>query len=132
MSRPRPLWTALRRGFARRCPACGQGRLLHRVLKVVEHCARCGEAMHHHRADDAPPYFTILILGHVVLPGMLLLEQTQRPAEWVHLAIWLPLSLAGIGWLLPRVKGALIGLQWAQGMHGFGAVGKRPRLDSRS
>jgi uncharacterized protein (DUF983 family) len=29
-------------------------------------------------------------------------------------------------WLLPRVKGALVGLQWALRMHGFDAAADAP------
>lgn len=116
----RPLWSALRQGFRQRCPRCGRGALFGRYLKVVDACPACGEAMHHQLADDAPPYFTILIVGHLIVPAALLLEQTAPPPMWVHLALWLPLTTLLTLWLLPRVKGALIGLQWSQRMHGFG------------
>lgn len=90
------------------------------LLKVRDHCPACGEALHHHRADDAPPYFTVLIVGHVVVPAALLAEQTLEPAAWTHLAVWIPLTLGLTFALLPRIKGALVGLQWSQRMHGFG------------
>jgi uncharacterized protein (DUF983 family) len=117
---PRPLFDALWRGFRQLCPACGKGALYGRYLKVSDTCPACGEELHHHRADDAPPYFTILIVGHVIVGGVLLLETELAPATWVHYVIWLPLLLIMTLWLLPRVKGALIGLQWALRMHGFG------------
>ena len=47
------------------CPACGQGALYGKYLKVVDRCGTCGEELHHQRADDAPPYFTMIITGHV-------------------------------------------------------------------
>ena len=75
----RPLWSALLQGFRQRCPRCGRGGLFRRYLKVVDTCPACGEAMHHQRADDAPPYFTILIVGHLIVPAALLLEQTAQP-----------------------------------------------------
>lgn len=118
----RPLWPAIRRGFARRCPACGEGRVFDGLLKVREACPSCGQALHHHRADDAPPYFTILIVGHIIVPLALLLEQNLHPEHWLHMALWIPLTLALTIALLPRVKGALIGLQWSQRMHGFGGA----------
>ena len=37
----------------------------------------------------------------------------------MHALIWLPLLVLMSLWLLPRVKGALVGLQWALRMHGF-------------
>jgi uncharacterized protein (DUF983 family) len=116
---PRDYARAMWRGFTERCPNCGQGRLFGKYLKVRDACPRCGEALYHHRADDAPAYFTILIVGHFVVGGALSLERWFSPPTWVHLAIWLPLTLTGCLLLLPRVKGALVGLQWALYMHGF-------------
>jgi uncharacterized protein (DUF983 family) len=116
---PRRFVRALWRGFSQRCPNCGTGQLFGRYLKVRDHCSTCGEALHHHRADDAPAYFTILIIGHLVVGGTLALERALAPPTWVQLAIWLPLTLLGCLLLLPRVKGALVALQWALYMHGF-------------
>jgi uncharacterized protein (DUF983 family) len=117
---PRDLGRAIRRGFAKRCPRCGEAAMYRSYLKVNPTCPACGLELHLQRADDAPPYFTILILAHVIIPGMLILEQQADPPTWVHYVLWLPLSVVLTLWLLPRVKGALIGLQWARGMHGFG------------
>ena len=116
---PRNVWQALWRGWRQRCPSCGAGALFRSYLKVWDACPSCGEELHHHRADDAPPYFTILIVGHVVVGGVLCLERAASPPSWVHAVIWLPLTLACTLYLLPRVKGALIGLQWALYMHCF-------------
>ena len=84
-----------------------------------ETCELCALELHHHRADDAPPYFTIMIVGHIVIGGMLWLETGLHPPAWVHMSLWLPLTVALTLMLLPLVKGALIGLQWALRMHGF-------------
>jgi uncharacterized protein (DUF983 family) len=116
----RPLGPAMRNGSRLRCPSCGAGRMFSSYIKVNAACPKCGEELHHQRADDAPAYFTIAIVGHIVVPGMLLLEQKIAPAEWVHIALWMPLTLALTLALLPPIKGALIGLQWAKRMHGFG------------
>jgi|SRR5665213_169384 len=115
---------AVWRGFMLKCPACGEGALLHHYLKVVDHCAHCGEDLSHHQADDAPPYFTILLVGHIIVPAMLTAEVIWHPPMWVDFAIWLPAIAILSLLLLPRVKGAVIGLQWAMGMHGLGAATK--------
>jgi uncharacterized protein (DUF983 family) len=120
---PRPRWQPFKRGFAGRCPACGEGRIFGKYLKVAESCTSCGEELHHHRADDAPPYFTILIVGHVV--GTLLLiseEWWPETPMWMPIAAGLILAIIMSLALLPRVKGALIGWQWALRMHGFGGT----------
>ena len=116
----RPVGEAMRRGWRQRCPQCGRGHIYSRYLKVNDRCPECGLQLSLHRADDAPPYFTILIVGHIIVPLMLVLEQEAHPAEWVHMVLWLPLTLILSLTLLPRIKGALIGLQWAKRMHGFG------------
>jgi uncharacterized protein (DUF983 family) len=115
----RDVWRAMRDGLRCRCPACGKGSLFGRYLKVADACGHCGEQLHHHRADDAPPYFTILIVGHLVVGGILPVERAFAPPLWVHAALWLPLTLALTLFMLPRIKGAVVGLQWAFYMHGF-------------
>ena len=116
---PRALGPALWAGWRLRCPACGTGRIFKRYLKVNDDCPHCGEHLGHHRADDAPPYFTILIVGHVIVGLVLSLEQLFAPPTWVHMALWMPLTVIASLLVLPRVKGALVALQWALYMHGF-------------
>jgi uncharacterized protein (DUF983 family) len=109
-------------GLKQKCPACGRGALYKKYLKVADTCPNCGEELHHQRADDAPPYFTMVIVAHVVVAGILILEKAYAPPTWVQLVIWLPLVVIMSLLLLPLVKGALIGLQWALRMHGFGGT----------
>ena len=116
---PRNPWQAMRRGLAQKCPACGTGTMFSSYLKVHDTCPNCKEELHHQRADDAPPYITIFIVGHIIIPGILILEKAYAPATWIHLAIWLPLMLVLSLTILPRIKGLFVGLQWALGMHGF-------------
>ena len=116
----RSVATAMVNGLKCRCPACGTGAIYGNYLKVNDHCPACGEALHHQRADDAPPYFTMVIVGHLVVGGVLSLERAVAPSMLVQMAVWLPMTVVLSLLLLPRVKGGLIGLQWALGMHGFG------------
>jgi len=90
---PRPLLQSILRGARLKCPACGAGAIFHRYLKVSDDCPHCGEALHHQRADDAPPYFTIVIVGHVVVGLVLAVEMAYRPPLWLHAALWLPLTV---------------------------------------
>lgn len=90
---PRLISRSLLRGAWLRCPACGTGALFHRYLKVSDNCSHCGEALHHHRADDGPTYFTIVIVGHVVVSLVLAVEMAYRPPLWLHAALWLPLTV---------------------------------------
>jgi uncharacterized protein (DUF983 family) len=116
----RPVWPAMRLGFLKRCPECGNGHIFQGYSKVRPVCEHCGLELHHQRADDAPAYFTILITGHVVVGSFVTVEAIAHPPTWVHMMIWIPLTIVMSLFLLPRVKGALIALQWALRMHGFG------------
>ena len=111
---------AVLRGSRGKCPACGKGLLFKKFMKVVDRCGHCGEALHHQRADDAPPYFTVFIVGHIMVPLVFIVERVWQPPYLVHAALWLPLTLALTFALMPIVKGAVVGLQWALRMHGFG------------
>lgn len=116
---PRSKMQAMKRGGLQKCPNCGEGHIFSEYLKVIDKCPNCDEDLSHHRADDAPPYFTIFIVGHIIVPLMLLMEILVFPPVWVHIAIWIPLAIILSLLFLPRIKGALVGLQWALYMHGF-------------
>jgi uncharacterized protein (DUF983 family) len=115
----RDLKQAMWRGFLCRCPNCGEGRLFRAYLKTHDNCAACGQDFHHHRADDLPAYLVIVIVGHIVVPLVLAVEQNFQPSYLLHLAVWLPLTLGMSLALLQPIKGAIVGLQWAVRMHGF-------------
>ena len=127
----RHLIAAMWRGFRLRCPNCGKGAMFGAYLKVNGRCPSCGEELHHHRADDAPPYFTMLIVGHIVVGAVLTVEVLFAPPMWVQMVGWPTLAIALSLLLLPCIKGALVGLQWALRMHGFGAAkaGGTPFID---
>ncbi len=116
---PRAPGEAIKRGLMCRCPKCGRGKMFRAYLKVVDNCNVCGEALYHHQADDAPPYMVIVVVGHIVVPLLVIVEDVFRPAIWLHLSIFMPLTLLLSLALLPPIKGALVGLQWALRMHGF-------------
>ncbi|MES2916733.1 MAG: DUF983 domain-containing protein [Pseudomonadota bacterium] len=115
----RPLKPALLRGWRRRCPNCGEGPMLRGYLTVRDACPVCGEELHHHRADDGPAYLTILIVGHLLAPLLLIVYTKFRPEPLV-LAVGFTIGTVALSlYLLPRLKGALVALQWANRMHGF-------------
>lgn len=126
---------AMARGFLGRCPHCGEGRIFGRFLKVRADCEACGLELHHHRADDLPPYLVIFLVAHIVGYLILELEMSYDVPLWFQLSFW-PLVTLGLALaLLQPVKGAVVGLQYALGMHGFGrlpgvrsAAGEEARL----
>lgn len=117
---------ALLRGVTCKCPACGEGRMMERYLEVSRACPVCGTELYHHRADDGPAWATILITGHIMAPAMLLIFEVFRPRAWV-MALGFSIFFVLLSlFLLPRLKGAFVGLQWAKRMHGFGSAADVP------
>jgi uncharacterized protein (DUF983 family) len=110
------LGTAVRRGLLGRCPACGEAHLFNGYLRVVPECRHCGAPLGLARADDAPPYFTILVVGHIIIPALLLVEQHAAPSVWLEAAIFLPLTLGLTLALLRPIKGGTVGLMLTLGM----------------
>jgi uncharacterized protein (DUF983 family) len=116
----RAMKPAMRNGWRQRCPHCGTGRLFGGFLKVRDQCATCGEVLSHQRADDGPAYATILIVGHVMAPLFLWTYFRWQPDPLVMCAVFGIGTVALSLYLLPRLKGVFVAIQWAKRMHGFG------------
>ena len=107
-----PVLLGLKRGLQRRCPNCDKGRLFCGYLKVQETCPVCGHDNGQYRADDAGPYFTVLLVGHLVIgPTLFFPFIWQAPIGWVLVSTLPPIAVLTLV-LLPLVKGAVIGAQW--------------------
>jgi uncharacterized protein (DUF983 family) len=105
-----PFLLMLRRGAMNRCPVCGVGEVFRGYLAVVPECRHCHAPLGRVRADDAPPYFTIFIVGHLLLPGVFMVERAYAPPMWLHMVVWLPLFTVACLALLRPIKGATVGL----------------------
>ncbi len=110
------LLTALRRGAFCRCPACGRTDLFRGYLRVVDTCGECGAPLGLARADDAPPYFTIFVVGHIVVLLMVMAERRWEYSMWTAAAIWLPVTVLLSVLLLRPIKGATVGLMLRLGL----------------
>ncbi|MFK7870854.1 MAG: DUF983 domain-containing protein [Roseobacter sp.] len=117
----RQTWPSILRGWRRTCPSCGKGPLLKSYLKVNDTCAVCREELHHHRADDGPAYLTIFFVGHLMAPLLHFSYATWRPEPLTLFTVFAVGCVALSLYLLPRLKGAMIGYQWARGLGGFGS-----------
>ncbi len=120
LQEPRQRGQAMWRGARGKCPACGEKHLFRAYLKVSDDCPSCGLNLSGHQADDAPPYFTIFIVGHIIVPVALLVEKLYSPPLYVHALVFSLLAILASLISLPIVKGAVVGLQWALRLHGFG------------
>jgi uncharacterized protein (DUF983 family) len=118
----RPSKPAMWRGLRRRCPNCGEGMMFVGYLKVVDRCPVCDEDLHHQRADDGPAYLTILLVAHLVAVMMHFGWTQFRPDPMVFATVLTIVSVALSLYLLPRLKGLVVAIQWSRRMHGFGGT----------
>lgn len=116
---PPTIWAAILRGVRCRCPRCGEGRIFRKWLKPVDACPRCALDISGQRADDFPAYIAMFVTGHLLAPVLILLAGEYALSPLLVVAIILPLAVAMMIVLLQPSKGAVIALQWWNGMHGF-------------
>jgi uncharacterized protein (DUF983 family) len=105
-----PMLTAIGRGLLGRCPSCGQSHLFNGFLKVRDACQNCGAPLGLARADDVPPYLTILVAAHLLVPTMFIVDRSFTPETWLMTAIFVPMAgILSIGLLRP-IKGGVVGV----------------------
>jgi uncharacterized protein (DUF983 family) len=108
-----PLGLAARRGLLGLCPNCGKTKLFASYLKQVEACSNCGAEFGRIRADDAAPWGTIIVVGHIFMPLMFFVSLDAFMPFWAGVTLWAAL-FAGLSMaLLPRSKGLFIALLWS-------------------
>lgn len=106
----------LRTGFAGRCPRCGEGALFDGFLDIADRCAVCGLDYSGQNSGDGSAFFIIMIVGFIVVGLALALEVSFAPPVWLHMVLWLPLSLILALAMMRPAKGILIALQYSYGV----------------
>lgn len=115
------LKTAALRALSGRCPCCGEGKLFKSFLKQVDNCASCGESFGQIRADDAAPWLTIIVVGHVFLPFAFMVNVDFLPT-WAAMTLWSALFAAISLAVLPRAKGLMLAILWRTRAPGYQPV----------
>jgi uncharacterized protein (DUF983 family) len=116
----RDLAPAVLHGLAGRCPACGKSPLFARFLEPVAACPACKQDWSHQRADDFPAYLVVLLLGHILVPLVIEANHLFPLSALTQMIAWPLLAVLLALLLIQPAKGAVIALQWARRMHGFG------------
>ncbi|MCA3629743.1 MAG: DUF983 domain-containing protein [Methylobacterium sp.] len=99
-------------GLRGRCPRCGEGRLFSGFVTLAPRCEACRLDYSFADSGDGPAVFVILIAGFVVVGLALWTEVHYEPPIWLHLAVFLPLTLVVCLGLLRPMKGLMISLQY--------------------
>ncbi len=99
-------------GVTGRCPRCGGGKLFNGFLELAPHCEACGLDYGFADAGDGPAVIVTLLAGFIVVGTALVVEVKYEPPMWLHLAIFLPLTLVVCLGMLRPLKGILVSLQY--------------------
>ncbi|MCU6454421.1 DUF983 domain-containing protein [Sphingomonas sp. A2-49] len=94
------------------CPRCGRPTLFDGWIKFADRCSHCALDYSQFNVGDGPAAFLTLILGTLVVIGAIALELTLHPPLWLHMLIWIPVTLAGVVWSLRLAKGALMSAEY--------------------
>lgn len=94
------------------CPRCGRGSLFKGFLTLNAACAQCGLSYKNFEAADGPAVFIILIVGFIVLGSAAVAEIIFQPPMWLHMVIWLPMTVVLSLALLRPFKSLFISLQY--------------------
>ena len=121
-------FSVLCRGIQKRCPQCGVGAVLIGYLKPASNCSHCGEDFSQISADDGPAWLTLLIIGHAIVPLMLVFGRDPGIPAWFSIVVLTLITLVGVYFILPRAKGIFIVLIWATGATGQDMFAKDQEL----
>jgi len=123
---PPPIAAAAMRGL---CPRCGAPTLFAGWIKFADRCSACGLDFAQFNVGDGPAAFLTLILGTLVTAAAITLELTLHPPLWLHMLIWIPVTLAGVIWSLRIAKGALMSAEFRNAAR-EGRIDPRPDPDA--
>ncbi|MGJ3629002.1 DUF983 domain-containing protein [Sphingomonas sp. MMS24-JH45] len=94
------------------CPRCGARTLFRSWIGFAETCCACGLRFSDFNVGDGPAAFLTLGIGTIVTVLAIWLELAAMPPWWVHVLIWLPITLAGVMATLRIAKGWLLALEY--------------------
>lgn len=99
-------------GLGGACPRCGRGRLFKGFLAIRPKCEACGLDFTFIDSGDGPAFFVMSAVGLVIVALAMWVEFAFEPPIWVHMAIWVPLTIVLSLALVRPAKGLLIALQF--------------------
>ena len=94
------------------CPKCGAPGLFRIGASFNKACPGCGLDYTSFDVGDAAAPILIFLVGTIVVVGAIWLELSRSPPWWVHVVVWVPLTV-GLTLLLLRIaKGMLLALEY--------------------
>jgi uncharacterized protein (DUF983 family) len=94
------------------CPRCGAKGLFDGLIRFAPRCGSCGLDYQAFNVGDGPAAFLTLIIGALVSAAAILLELAVSPPWWLHVLLWVPITIALVIGSLRVAKGMLIASEY--------------------
>ncbi|MBD8678142.1 DUF983 domain-containing protein [Sphingomonas sp. CFBP 13720] len=106
------------------CPRCVAPTLFRGFVAFADRCSACDLDFTQFNVGDGPAAFLTTGIGTIITILAIWLELSVGPPWWVHVALWLPLTVAGVVGSLRIAKGVLLALE-------FRNAAREGRIDTR-
>jgi uncharacterized protein (DUF983 family) len=94
------------------CPRCAAPTLYKGLASFHPQCRACGLDYSSFNVGDGPAAFLIFIVGGLITGLAIWLELAAEPPFWVHILLWLPLTVVAVIGSLRVSKGLLLALEY--------------------
>jgi uncharacterized protein (DUF983 family) len=81
-------------------------------VKFADRCGGCGIDYSGFNVGDGPAALLIIPLSALIIIGAIMMDIAIRPPFWVHVIIWIPLTIILTISGLRAAKGALLALEY--------------------
>nr|WP_277754032.1 DUF983 domain-containing protein [Porphyrobacter sp. GA68] len=78
------------------CPRCGARTLFVGATQFAPRCRTCGLDYDSFNVGDGPAAFLTLIIGAMLVGLAIWLDIAVAPPLWVHLLIWIPVTVVSV------------------------------------
>lgn len=109
------------------CPRCGSPTLFSGFLSFARYCRVCELDYDSFNVGDGPAAFLTLIIGTLVCVAAIVLELSAQPPFWVHILLWVPITIGLVVVSLRVAKGMLIASEYRNRAREGRIVGQEPR-----
>jgi uncharacterized protein (DUF983 family) len=90
------------------CPECGAKTMFAGPARFADRCGNCGLDYAGFNVGDGPAALLTLVIGALIIVLAIIVDMAFRPPFWVHVLIWVPVTVALTIWSLRVAKGALL------------------------
>lgn len=104
------------------CPRCGSRTLFKSIVSFADRCSSCGLDYSRFNVGDGPAAFLTLAIGTVLAILAIVVDQSFHPPFWVHVILWVPLTIGMVLYGLRIAKGMLLIVEYQRSAREAGSL----------